>query len=104
MEGSHKHEITLSKQENVSKADGAIKSDFDVASKQSITIRDAKALGIEKDGSFFIISGTDEGVEKCKELIKDFVAEVSEDEIKKAKEEIAKESDAAAAGMGGIFG
>ena len=95
--------ITFVKKENVMKADNKLKEDFDVASKQSITIRDAKALGIEKDGSFFLISGTDEGVEKCKELIKEFIEKTSEEDIKKAKEAIEKEGEAAASGMGGIF-
>ena len=92
------------KKENVGKADNALKSDFDVAAKQSITIRDAKALSIEKDGSFFLISGSEEGVKKCKELIKEFVEEAKDEDLKKAREKIDQEGEAAAAGMGGIFG
>ncbi len=96
--------IAFVKKENVSKAENKLKEDFDVAAKQSITIRDAKALGLEDEGSYFLISGSDEGVEKCKELIKEFVEEVSEEKLNKAKEEIKKESETAAEGMGGIFG
>lgn len=96
--------IAFVKKENVSKAENKLKEDFDVAAKQSITIRDAKALGLEDEGSYFLISGSDQGVEKCKELIKEFVEEVSEEKLNKAKEEIKKESETAAEGMGGIFG
>jgi len=101
--------ITFVNKDNVMKAENALKADFDLASKQSIEIRDAKSLGIEKDGSFFIIDGSDEGVSKCKELIKEFEADASDEDASdeekiKAKEVVKKEGDAAAAGMGGIFG
>ncbi|MFQ6009695.1 MAG: hypothetical protein ACE5J7_01070 [Candidatus Aenigmatarchaeota archaeon] len=95
--------ITFVKGENVRKAEGILKKDFDVAAKQSITVRDAKALGIEAEGSFFYIKGSNEGVARCKELIKDLVAEIEQEKLDKAKEEIEKESEAAASGMGGIF-
>ncbi|MCD6477068.1 MAG: hypothetical protein J7K26_02805 [Candidatus Aenigmarchaeota archaeon] len=96
--------IAFVKRENVMKADNRLKEDFDVASKQSITIRDAKTLGIDRDGSFFLISGTEEGVEKCKELLKEFIENVPEQELEKAKEAIKKGEESAAVGMGSIFG
>ena len=96
--------ITFVKKENAKKAESALRNDFDTAAKQSITVRDASALGIEAEGSFFYISGSDEGVARCKELIKDLVAEIEQEKLDRAKEEIDKESEAAASGMGGIFG
>ncbi len=96
--------IAFVKKENVSKAENAVKGDLSTASRQSITIKDAKSLGIEKEGSFFLISGSDEGVEEAKGLIKDYVEETPEDELSKAKEKIKEEEDKAAAGFGGIFG
>jgi hypothetical protein len=96
--------IAFVKKENVSKAENSIKADLSTASRQSITIKDAKSLGIEKDGSFFLISGSDEGVEEVKGLMKDFVEEASEEELNKAKEKIKEEEDKAASGFGGIFG
>jgi len=96
--------ITFVKKENVVKAEGILRSDTDFAAKQSITVKDAKALDFEKDGSFFLISGTDEGVERCKELIKEFVEEVKEEELNKAKEKIKEEEEKAAAGFGNILG
>ena len=93
--------ICFVKKENVSKADNALREDFNLASKQSITIRDAKALGLEGDGSFFYITGTDEGVSKCKELLKEFIGE--SDKLEEAKKKIQEEGDAAASGIGGLF-
>ncbi len=96
--------MTFVKKENVMKAEEALRSDFDTAAKQSITIREAGVLGIDMSGSFFLISGTDSGVAKCKELIKGFAVDVEADVLAKVKEEIRKEEDAAAEGMGSIFG
>ncbi len=95
--------IVFVKKENVRKAEETLKGDLDVAAKESITVRDAKALGLNHDGSFFYISGTDHGVNRCKELMKDLVAEINEKELHKAKEEIKKEEEKAAEGFGGIF-
>jgi len=75
-----------------------------LAAKQSITVRDAKSLDIEKDGSFFLIDGTEEGIAKCKELIKEFVESVDEKHLSKAKEKIKEEEEKAAEAFGGILG
>lgn len=96
--------IGFVKKENVKKAEEILKKDFDIAAKESIVIRDAKALGFKEEGSFFLISGTDHGVNYCKNLIKDFIFAIDEKELHKAKEEIKKEEEKAAEGFGGIFG
>jgi len=96
--------ITFVGSANVSKAEDALKSDFDVASKQSITVKGAESLGIEAKGSFFFIRGSDEGVEKCKELIKEFIEEIDQEKLDQAKEKILSDEDTAAQGMGAIFG
>jgi len=96
--------ICFIKKEKVKKAEELLKKDFDVAAKESITVRDAKTLGIKKEGSFFLIRGTDHGVKYIENMLKDFVDEVDEKDLKKAREEIKKEEDAAAEGFGGIFG
>ena len=95
---------TFVKKENVRKAEEKLKSDFSLAAKQSIAIRDAKSLDIEKDGSFFLIDGTEEGIAKCKELIKEFVESVDEKCLSKAKEKIKEEGEKAAEAFGGILG
>lgn len=96
--------ITFVKKENVSKAEHAVKDDLSIASRQSITIKDAKSLDIEKDGSFFLISGSEEGIKNAKELMKDYSEDAKEDELNKAKEKIKEEEDKATEGFGGIFG
>ena len=96
--------ITFVKKESVNKAEEKLRSDTDLAAKQSITVRDAKSLDIEKDGSFFLISGTEDGIEKCKELIKEFVEEVDKEDLSKATEKIKEEEDKAAEAFGGILG
>lgn len=96
--------ITFVKKENVNKAEEKLKMDFNVAAKQSITVRDAKALEINKEGSFFLISGTEDGIKKCKELIKEFIEETNEKELNKAKEKIKEEEEKAAEAFGGILG
>jgi len=96
--------IGFVKRENARKAEEILRKDFDIAAKESITVRDAKALGLKDDGSFFLISGTEHGVNYCKNLIKEFVVSVDEKELHKAREEIRKEEERAAEGFGGIFG
>jgi hypothetical protein len=96
--------VSFVKRENAGKAENMLRADFDLAAKQSITVRDAKALGLKLEGSIFYITGSDEGVKKCTELLKPFIAEAKKEELQAAKKKIIEEQDAAAAGVGGIFG
>jgi hypothetical protein len=95
--------MTFVKKENVSKAEEKLKSDFNLAAKQSIAIRDAKSLDIDKNGSFFLIIGTEEGLARCKELIKEFAEDIDVKYFDKAKEKLQEEADKAAEGFGGLF-
>lgn len=96
--------ICLVKRENTAKAEEKLRKDFDLASKQSITIKDAKSAGTNLEGNIFFIRGSDEGVNHCKALLKEFVVNTSEAELKKARTNIIKEEESAAEGFGGIFG
>ncbi len=71
-------------------------------SRASITFKEAKSLGYDKDGYFCYISGTEEVVKKAKELATNLATqeENQEEVIKKIKEEEEK----AIEGFGGIFG
>ena len=95
--------MTFVKRDNVRKAEEKLRSDFSLAAKQAISVRDAKALGIDKEGSFFLITGTEEGVAKCKELIKEFTEELDEKYFDIAKKKLQEEADKAAEGFGGLF-
>jgi len=99
--------VCFVKRENARKAEDMLRADFDLAAKQSITVRDANVLGLKEagDGSFFYITGSDEGVKRCQELIKDMVvAATKKPFLEKAKTKIIEEQESAAAGFGGIFG
>ncbi|MFH0830001.1 MAG: hypothetical protein V1887_02480 [Candidatus Aenigmatarchaeota archaeon] len=96
--------IAFVPREKAGQAEQRLRSDFDVCAKQSITVRDAKALGINKEGSFFYITGSEEGVKKCKEFLKEFEAEAKPAEFEHAKKKIVEEQEKAAEGFGGIFG
>jgi hypothetical protein len=52
------------------KAEEALKKD-DLVSRQSIFVRAAAALGIEEDGFFIIVDGSDAALKKANELLKD---------------------------------
>ncbi len=96
--------VCFVKSGNAKKAENILRLDFDIAAKQSITVRSAEALGVKKGGSFFLVEGTDEGVARCKDLIKDFVEKASKEELESAKQKIIEEREKAACGFGGIFG
>lgn len=91
------------KKDNVRKAEEILRADFNLAAKQAIGVRDARSLDIDKDGSFFTITGTEVGVERCKELIKEYVEEVDEAVLNKVRQKLQEEADKAAEGFGGLF-
>ena len=95
--------MTFVKRDNVRKAEERLRGDFSLAAKQAISVRDAKALGIDKEGSFFLITGTEEGVAKCKELIKELTEKLDEKYFDMAKKKLQEEADKAAEGFGGLF-
>ncbi len=96
--------VCFVKSENVQKAEDALRADFDVAARQSITVRSASSLGIKREGSFFLISGSEEGVKKCQDLLKGFAEKVDEKGLKEAERKIREEQEKAVEGFGGIFG
>ncbi|MBN2203381.1 MAG: hypothetical protein JW700_04325 [Candidatus Aenigmarchaeota archaeon] len=96
--------ILFVKKENVSKAEHAVKDDLSEASRQSIIIKDAKALDIDKDGSFFLIGGSEEGVNSVKKVLQEFSEDIDQAELDKALAKIKEEEDKALEGFGGIFG
>jgi hypothetical protein len=76
----------------------------DMTSRQSITIRDAKALDIKEDVTYVKIEGSQEAVKHAEALAKDLGFAIVE--AKKAQtinDKIKSEEDNAATGMGMIF-
>ncbi len=89
--------------ENYSKMKNKISED-DLVSRQSINFREGKALGLDKDGYYLEIDGSEESIVKVKEIIGDLGTEVTGDEKKKVLAKIEEQQNNAAAGFGSIFG
>lgn len=83
-------------------ADRALKDN--IVSRQSITVRDAKTLEVDKDAQFILIDGSEEAIEKAKELFKEIGKELPEAEARPVFDKIKAQDEAAASGVGMIFG
>lgn len=76
----------------------------DTVSRQSILIRDARALELREEVTFVKIEGSPEGVKRAQELAKELgFAEVDAKKAALINEKVKKEEDSAATGMGMIF-
>lgn len=76
----------------------------DLISRQSIAIRDASALNIDKDVRYVLIEGTDEALKKAEELFKETGKKEDEEEAKNIYNKIKSEEGDVAQGVGLIFG
>ena len=76
----------------------------DLISRQSITIRDASALGFEAEEQIVVIEGEDSAIERSKELFKDIGKEQDEAKTAEILEKLKSEEEGAAEGVGFIFG
>ncbi len=75
----------------------------DLISRQTTVIRDGEGLGLDEKITYVMIEGSEDAVEKSKEMF----AEVDikgTDDPKKVYRSIKENEDAAAAGVGTIFG
>ena len=75
----------------------------DIVSRQSITTRDGDALGLDESFKYVMIEGSEESLERARELFSDMGCS---EEMEKAAETykcIKDEEDNAAAGMGAVF-
>jgi hypothetical protein len=76
----------------------------DLISRQSISVRDASALNIEKDVRYVLIEGTDDAIEKANQLFLEVGKKEGVEEAKGIYEKIKSEESDAASGVGLIFG
>ena len=76
----------------------------DMVSRQSISVRDASALNIDKDVRYVLIEGTDEAIKKAEELFKEAGKKEDEEEAKNIYNKIKSEESDVAQGVGLIFG
>jgi len=78
----------------------------DTVSRQSITTRDADSLGIRDNCIFVLVEGSDAGVKRATEVFASLkVGEPANDHTSDlVRQKIKDEEDAAAGGMGMVFG
>jgi hypothetical protein len=88
--------------EKARQADKALKDN--IVSRQSIVVRDARTLDVDKDAQFVMIEGSEEGIEKAKELFKEIGSILPDAEGKGVYDKIKDQDDAAASGVGMLFG
>lgn len=91
------------KKEDSSKIDQVIKDD--VVSRQSITIRDSKSLGVEDvDATYVKIEGSKEGLKRAEKLFKEVgIKKLSDKKASEINEKIENQDNSAISGMGAIF-
>ncbi|HDD60374.1 MAG TPA: hypothetical protein ENF69_05455 [Euryarchaeota archaeon] len=73
----------------------------DVISRQSITIRDGKVLGLAEDKEYILIEGSEEAIERVKGIAPNNI--LSGKWAAEAYEKLKSEEEDAASGMGFIF-
>lgn len=87
--------------ENVDKVKEITKED--PIGRQSITLRGNKALGLEKEGSYLLIDGSEDACEAAQEKLEEIGEELEGEEKKKVIEKMKELEDSAMEGFGGIF-
>jgi len=85
-----------------SRADAVWKDDL--VSRQSITSRDAKSLGLQGDDRYVLVEGSDAGVTRATELLKDLAHALAGKEAERVYRQFRAQDEEAASGMGLIFG
>jgi len=91
----------FSKRENSKELEEKLKKD-DLVSGASIKVRDANI--VNKDGMYFYLEGTEDKINKAKELAKDLAEEVSGEEKEKVVKILKEEEERAIEGFGAILG
>lgn len=73
----------------------------DIISRQSITIRDGKALGLSEEKEYILIEGSEEAVKRVREIAPNNI--LSGKWAMEAYQKLKAEEEDAASGMGFIF-
>ena len=72
--------------------------------RQSITFRDNKSLGLEKEGNYLLIDGSEEACKVAREKLKDLAIELEGEEKETVINKMKEMENSALEGFGGIFG
>ncbi len=75
-----------------------------LAGRQSITVREARTLGMGGEGSLVLVEGNDAGVARAEALLKDSAALLTGAEAEAAYRAFRSQDDDAASGLGLVFG
>lgn len=76
----------------------------DLLSRQSITVRDNSAIGVQKEGYYVLIDGTENAVAKAREMLKGAADELKGSAAEEVISAIEGQEENAAEGFGAIFG
>ena len=76
----------------------------DVVSRQSVTARDAKSLGLAGNDRYVLVEGSDAALARALELTKGIAEPVSGTDADRIYRQFRSQDDDAASGMGLIFG
>ncbi len=74
-----------------------------VAGRQSITVREAKTLGVGGEGSLVLVEGSEEGVARADALMKETGTALSGAEAEAAYRAFRSQDEDAASGLGLVF-
>ena len=88
--------------EKTGKMNEALKDDL--VSRQSIVIREAKVLGEDMEGTLLLVEGTEEALDRAKEIFEGIGEALQEDKAKSAYDKFKAEEDTVADGVGFLFG
>ncbi|MFQ5838644.1 MAG: hypothetical protein ACE5HJ_07660 [Thermoplasmata archaeon] len=76
----------------------------DLVSRQSITLRDAKALGTAFEGLLVVIEGDQTAIMRFEEMVVDKGEKLAEEDADRVLDLLRKEEEDAAEGVGFLFG
>ena len=76
----------------------------DLVARQSLTVRAAGSLGLSGEGTLILVEGSETGVVRAEELLKDIAAALPPAEAETAYRAFRAQDEDAAAGMGFVFG
>jgi len=76
----------------------------DLVSRQSVTERDARSLGLPGDDRYVVVEGTDAGLARAIDLLKDVARPMDGADAERVYRRFRAQDEEAASGMGLIFG
>lgn len=76
----------------------------DLVSRQSVEVRDAKALGVGGEGTLILVEGAEAGVARAEALLQGVGRALPGPEAEAVYRRFRSQDDEAASGMGLIFG